>query len=106
MRVLELTDRGVRPGPLGGSSSARKIVGTEASPSWGFSTLFGAAVVAAGGYHLALREADRWKGRGFSLGGGKPFGSEGPEFPSPPGTMRPATGKKCGPLASPTCFMV
>jgi hypothetical protein len=35
----------------------------EAYYSWSLSTVFGATIVAAGGYHLALREADRFKGR-------------------------------------------
>jgi hypothetical protein len=38
----------------------------ESSPSWGGSSLFGAVVVAIGGYRLALREADRSKGRPFA----------------------------------------
>ena len=35
----------------------------EIRPSWGLSTVFGAAIVAAGGYHLALRPFDRFRGR-------------------------------------------
>ncbi len=35
----------------------------EAYYSWSLSTVFGATIVAAGGYQLALREADRFKGR-------------------------------------------
>jgi hypothetical protein len=35
----------------------------EIRPSWGLSTAFGAAIVAAGGYHLALRPSDRFRGR-------------------------------------------
>jgi hypothetical protein len=31
--------------------------------SWSFSAIFGAATIAAGGYHLAMREADRFRGR-------------------------------------------
>jgi hypothetical protein len=31
--------------------------------SWSFSALFGAAAIAAGGYHLAMRERDRFQGR-------------------------------------------
>jgi hypothetical protein len=31
--------------------------------SWSLSAIFGAATIAAGGYHLALREADRFRGR-------------------------------------------
>jgi subtilase family serine protease len=47
------------------STGAEKPLG-ENSGSWGVSTVFGAAVVALGGYHLAIREADRSKGRPFS----------------------------------------
>jgi hypothetical protein len=37
--------------------------GGEAYYSWSLSTVFGATIIAAGGYHLALRDADRFKGR-------------------------------------------
>lgn len=37
----------------------------EIRPSWGLSTVFGATIVAAGGYHLALRPFDRFRGRGI-----------------------------------------
>jgi hypothetical protein len=36
---------------------------SSTNTSWSFSALFGAAVVAAGGYHLAMRERDRFQGR-------------------------------------------
>jgi len=62
--VLELADRSLLPGPIGGSSAPAKDRGKPADPSWGFSALFGAAAVAAGGYHLALRESERFKSRG------------------------------------------
>ena len=35
----------------------------EIRPSWDLSTVFGAAIVAAGGYHLALRPSDRFPRR-------------------------------------------
>ena len=35
----------------------------EIRPSCGFSTIFGAAALAAGGYHLVLRPSDRFRGR-------------------------------------------
>jgi hypothetical protein len=37
----------------------------ETRPSLGLSTVFGAAVVAAGGYRLALRPSDRFPNRGI-----------------------------------------
>ncbi len=40
---------------------ARKRLGE--GKTWEFSTVFGAAVVAAGGYHLAMRESERFKTR-------------------------------------------
>jgi len=46
------------------STGAEKPQG-ESSGSWGVSTLFGAAVVAVGGYQLAIRERDRAQGRPF-----------------------------------------
>jgi len=64
--VLELTDRSVLPGAFGGTSASAKDRRDGAPPSWGFSTLFGAAAVAAGGYHLAIREADRFHRRWLS----------------------------------------
>jgi hypothetical protein len=47
---------------------------TQSNTSWSFSALFGAAVVAAGGYHLAMRDSDRTSGRWIprSLGGERP----------------------------------
>jgi len=62
--VLELTDRSLLPGPIGGSSTSAKDRGNGARPSSGFFALFGAAAVVAGGYHLALRESERFKSRG------------------------------------------
>ncbi len=47
------------------STGAEKPQG-ESSGSWGVSTLFGATVVALGGYQLAIRERDRVSGRPFS----------------------------------------
>ena len=35
----------------------------QGNTHWSLSALFGAAAVATGGYHLALREADRFRGR-------------------------------------------
>ncbi len=47
------------------STGAEKPQG-ESSGSWGASTLFGAAVVAFGGYQLAIRDPDRIQRRPFS----------------------------------------
>jgi len=47
------------------STGAEKPQG-ENSGSWAVSTLFGAAVVAVGGYQLAIREPERVQGRPFS----------------------------------------
>ncbi len=47
------------------STGAEKPQG-DSSGSWGFSTLFGATVIAVGGYQLAIRERDRIQGRPFS----------------------------------------
>ncbi len=47
------------------STGAEKPQG-ESSASWGVSTLFGAAIVAVGGYQVVIRERDRIPGRPFS----------------------------------------
>ena len=47
------------------SSSCSGDQPDEIRPSWGLSTVFGAAIVAAGGYPLALRLFDRFRGRGI-----------------------------------------
>ncbi len=60
--VLESSNGGLFP--LGGGdllSLARRRRGEKST--WGFSTFLGAAVVAAGGYHLAMRESERFKTR-------------------------------------------
>jgi hypothetical protein len=61
--VLDWTERGLLPRSPVGSSSPGQDRPDEVRPSCGLSTLFGAAVVAAGGYHLALRQPDRFAGR-------------------------------------------
>jgi hypothetical protein len=61
--VLALTDRNQLPGAFGGRSAYAKDWRDATPPSWGLSTLFGATAVAAGGYHLAIREADRFRRR-------------------------------------------
>jgi hypothetical protein len=56
----------------------------ETRPSWGLSTAFGAAIVAAGGYHFALRPSDRFRERlipgrtGADRSGQRRFGSATP----------------------------
>jgi hypothetical protein len=57
--ALALSDSTMRPGPRGGSPASAKEGWSDPTLPWGFSTLFGAAVVAAGGYHLVLRRGDR-----------------------------------------------
>ena len=47
------------------SSSCSGDQPDEIRPSWGLSTVFGAAIVAAGGYPLALRLFDHFRGRGI-----------------------------------------
>jgi len=51
---------------LAGRSTPAEDRGNGTPPAGGFSTLFGAAMVAAGGYHLALRWSDRFRGRSAS----------------------------------------
>jgi len=62
--LLDLTDRGlISKSPDHSSSRANGRLG-GADYSWNLSTVFGVAVVATGGYHLAMRESDRFNGRG------------------------------------------
>jgi hypothetical protein len=62
--VIDLADVDLLPGsPLKVSSSSEERP-DEARPSWAPSTtMFGVAAVAMGGYHLALRQSDRFSGR-------------------------------------------
>jgi subtilase family serine protease len=53
-------DRGGLPGADGHNSALAPGAGTNAA---GFSTLFGVAALTAGGYHLAMRESERFKVR-------------------------------------------
>jgi hypothetical protein len=72
--VPVLTDRGLDhardwtgdsllPDPLVSSASRSKNQTVETRASWGLSTMFGATAVATGGYHLVLRQSDRFQGR-------------------------------------------
>ncbi len=58
-----LTERNALAGALGRTARSAKALRDGTAPSWGFSTLFGAAALAAGGYQLAIREADRFHRR-------------------------------------------
>jgi hypothetical protein len=68
-----LTDRDVAAlFDLGEDGQHRPIGGSQGQPdnepagtyySWSLSTVFGATIVAAGGYQLAIRESDRFKAR-------------------------------------------
>jgi len=62
--LLDLTDRGLMSKSADNSSSRANARTDGADYSWNLSTVFGAAVVATGGYHLAMRESDRFNGRG------------------------------------------
>jgi len=61
--ALDLTDGRLLTRSRDGAVSQPDDRLSEASTSWSLSTVFGAAAVATGGYHLAMREADRFKGR-------------------------------------------
>ncbi len=61
--LLDLTDRGLMSHRRETLSSQADDRSEGAGYSWNLSTVFGAAVVAAGGYHLAIREQDRSNGR-------------------------------------------
>jgi len=61
--LLDLTDRGLMSRAPDRSSSRADDRSDGADYSWNLSTVIGAAVVATGGYHLAMRESDRFNGR-------------------------------------------
>ncbi|HKI18369.1 MAG TPA: hypothetical protein VKA15_10835 [Isosphaeraceae bacterium] len=62
--LLDLTDRGLMSKSPDNSSSRANARTDGADYSWNLSTVFGAAVVATGGCHLAMRESDRFNRRG------------------------------------------
>jgi hypothetical protein len=61
--ALDLTDARVLTRSRDADSSEADDQLSTANTSWSFSAIFGAAAVASGGYHLAIREADRFRGR-------------------------------------------
>jgi hypothetical protein len=61
--VLELSTQALTHRTSQDPSSRANDRSDRADYSWNLSTVFGAVVVAAGGYHLVLRESDRFGGR-------------------------------------------
>ena len=61
--ALDLTDARVLTRSRDGDGSQPDDQFSSTNTSWSFSAIFGAAAVATGGYHLAMREADRFRGR-------------------------------------------
>jgi hypothetical protein len=61
--TLDLTDARVLTRSHDGDASAPNDRFASTNTSWSFSVLFGFTVVASGGYHFAIRQADRLKGR-------------------------------------------
>ena len=61
--ALDMTDARVLTRSRDADASQSDDQFSSANTSWSFSAVFGAATIAAGGYHLALREADRFRGR-------------------------------------------
>ena len=61
--ALDLTDDRLLTRSRDGEGSQADEQFSSTNTSWSFSVIFGAAAVAVGGYHLALREADRSQGR-------------------------------------------
>jgi hypothetical protein len=61
--LFDLSDSGSRTGRSGGQAAQSEDPAAGTYYSWSFSTVFGATVVAAGGYQLVIREADRFKAR-------------------------------------------
>jgi hypothetical protein len=61
--LFDLGEEGSRTSSDARSTAQSDNQSTGAYYSWSLSTVFGATVVAAGGYQLAIREADRFKAR-------------------------------------------
>ncbi len=61
--ALDLTDARVLTRSHDGDGSRPDDRFSSTNTSWSFSAIFGAAAVATGGYHLAMRESDRLRGR-------------------------------------------
>ena len=63
--LLDLADRGPLESALDGRSPTNRK--SAMTPFWGFSALVGTTALAAGGYHLAIREAGRSRGPSLTL---------------------------------------
>jgi hypothetical protein len=61
--ALDLTDARVLTRSRDADSAEPDDQLSSTNTSWSFSAIFGAAAVASAGYHLAIREADRFRGR-------------------------------------------
>jgi hypothetical protein len=61
--ALDLTDARVLTQSRDGDSAQPDDQFSRENTSWSFSALFGAAAVVTGGYHLAMRESERFRGR-------------------------------------------
>jgi hypothetical protein len=61
--ALDLTDSRVLTRSRDGDGAQPDDEFSSSNTSWSFSAIFGAAAIATGGYHLVMREADRFKGR-------------------------------------------
>ena len=61
--ALDLTDARVLTRSRDDGRSEPDDQFSSTNTSWSFSAIFGAAAVATGGYNLAMREADRFRGR-------------------------------------------
>jgi hypothetical protein len=62
--ALDLTDgRILTRSRDGDAAGAADETVSQTNTSWSLSAIFGAAAIASGGYHLAMREADRFRGR-------------------------------------------
>jgi hypothetical protein len=61
--ALDLTDASLMTRSRDTDASQPDDQFSSANTSWSFSAIFGAVAVATSGYHLALREADRFRGR-------------------------------------------
>jgi hypothetical protein len=61
--ALDMTDARVLTRSRDADSAEADDQLSTTNTSWSFSAIFGAAAVASGGYHLAMREADRFRGR-------------------------------------------
>jgi hypothetical protein len=85
-RLYDLSAGGLMRGSREDGAARARDRSEGANYSWNLSTVFGTAVIAAGGYHLVMRESDRFSGKAVPrwVGADRPTRRK-PRFPWHPG---------------------